>query len=76
MALTLTSKQILDLINDLKKAEPYTFSEMRSIPLDAASGEYNELRCQSARIKRILDGYFKQHPEEDVYGYLDGTCFK
>lgn len=76
MALTLTSKQIINLIDDLKKAEPYTFSEMKAIPLDATSEEYDELRCQSTRIKRILDGYFKQHPEEDIYGYSDGSCFK
>lgn len=76
MALTLTSEQITNLINDLKKAKPYTFNEIRKIPLDASSEEYDELRCQSTRIKRILDNYFKQHPEEDTYGYLDGSCLK
>ena len=76
MALTLTSEQITNLINDLKKAKPYTLNEIRKIPLDASHEEYDELRCQSTRIKRILDSYFKQHPEKDTYGYLDGNCLK
>lgn len=75
MALTLTSEQIISLINDLKKAKPYTLDEIKKIPLDASPEEYDELRCQSTRIKRILDSYFKQHPEKDTYGYLNGSYF-
>lgn len=79
MALKLISSQILDMIEDLKKAVPYTKEELDKIPLDATSENcplYSVERITSTQIKRILDGYFKEHPEEDTYGYLNGSCFK
>jgi len=76
VALKLTSQHIKDFIDIMKKFKPYSREELNQIPLDAPLNQFNEGRIDSARAKRILDNYFKQHPEEDVYGYLDGSCFK
>ena len=75
MALKLTSSQIKTMINEIMIAKPYSREELDQIPLDAPLNEFNECRIDSARAKRILDRYFQLHPEEDVYGYLDGSCF-
>ncbi len=75
MALKLTPQDIEKFVDRIKKFEPYSREELNQIPLDAPLNEFNEGRIASARAKRILDGYFKEHPEEDVYGYLDGSCF-
>lgn len=76
MALKLTSQHINDFISTIKKYKPYSIEELNQIPLDAEMNEFDENRIDSARAKRILDKYFKLHPEEDTYGYLDGSCFK
>ena len=76
VALILTFLQINNFINRIRKFKPYSTEELNQIPLDAPLNEFNEGRIASARAKRILDSYFKEHPEEDVYGYLDGSCFK
>ena len=75
MALKLTPQDIEKFVDRIKKFEPYSREELNQIPLDAPLNEFNECRIDSARAKRILDRYFQLHPEEDVYGYLDGSCF-
>ena len=75
MALKLTPQDIENFINTLRNYKPYSREELNQIPLDAPLNEFNECRIDSARAKRILDRYFQLHPEEDVYGYLDGSCF-
>ncbi len=78
MALKLTSSQIKTMINEIMIAKPYSREERDQIPLDATPENcplYRIDRQMSTEAKRILDRYFQLHPEEDVYGYLDGSCF-
>ena len=79
MALKLTSQHVEKFINTLRNHKPYSREELDQIPLDATPENcplYSIDRGMATRAKRILDSYFKEHPEEDVYGYLDGSCFK
>ncbi|MDE6784337.1 MAG: hypothetical protein K2J26_03025 [Ruminococcus sp.] len=75
MALKLTFQQINEFIDILKRHQPYNRNDKEYCVLDDERLISNG-RETATLAKRILDSYFKQHPEEDVYGYLDGTCFK
>ena len=78
MALKLTPQDIEKFINTLRNYKPYSREELDQIPLDATPENcplYRIDRQMSTEAKRILDRYFQLHPEEDVYGYLDGSCF-
>lgn len=75
MALKLTSQQINEFIDILKKHQPYDKNDKEYCALDGEDLVIDAKRT-STLIKRILDNYFRIYPEEDVYGYLDGNCFK
>lgn len=75
MALKLTSQQINEFIDIIKKYQPYDKNNKEYCVLDD-EGLIIDSRQTATLVKRILDNYFKFYPEEDIYGYLDGNCFK
>lgn len=74
MALKFTYQQINNLIDVLKKNAPYNKNDEETNEMDDRSNGDNG-RETATKAKRLLDGYFKLYPEEDIYGYLDGSCF-
>lgn len=68
MALELTSEQIKELIKLKKCAKPY--SETENSILDDRRTLTIDCRSTATLAKRILDGYFKEHPEDSIENYI------
>ena len=68
MALELTSEQIKEFIKLKNCAEPY--SETEDLILDDRRTLTMDCRSTATLAKRILDGYFKKHPEDSIENYL------
>lgn len=66
MASNFTPQQIKELIEESKSAEHYpksVFHELDGEMLD-------ERRLLATKAQRILDRYFKKHPEDSIENYL------
>ena len=68
MALKLTSSQIKEFIKQMHSAEPYSHNE--TVTLDDTWSLELSNRSAATRAKRILDAYFKEHPEDSMENYL------
>lgn len=76
MVLKLTSKQITEFIEYIKLVKPYSKTDSDKFLLIDDYSLNNDGRGTATMLKKLLDNYFKLYPDEDVYGYLDGSCFK
>ncbi len=66
--LNLSGDKIKKLIKDTKLAEPYTEDDEEYNSLDV---NIDCLRGFATSAKKLLDRYFKQHPEDSIENYLD-----
>lgn len=66
MALKLTSKDLIELVQAAQSAEPYSDDDPEMHMLD---GECNYERMAATKATRILNYYFTEHPEANVFGY-------
>lgn len=69
MALELTSEQIKEFIRQMNCAKPYSHNET-SVLDDRRTLLVTSNRSTATRAKRILDGYFKEHPEDSIENYI------
>jgi hypothetical protein len=68
MGLNFTSSQIKMFIEQSKWAEPY--SENEELVLDDRRLLIEDCKGAATRAKRILDAYFKEHPDDKIENYL------
>lgn len=73
LALKLTSEQIIEFIEYIKSVKPYDNNDKDRFVLDDHRALEDDGKGTSTMLKHLLDEYFKLYPEEDVYGYLDGS---
>lgn len=66
MALKLTLEQLTDLIKSARLAEPYKDDDPELHTLD---GECDYCRMAATKATRILNYYFTEHPEANVFDY-------
>lgn len=67
MALKLTLEDLTDLVKTAQSAEPYKDSDPEMNTLDGH--DYDSARLMATRAARILNHYFTEHPEANVFGY-------
>jgi hypothetical protein len=75
MALNFTPQKIKKLIENSKVAEPYSEDDEVFSTLDGiCKGDFNksvsDKRMFATSAKRLLDAYFKEHPEDRIENYL------
>jgi len=66
MELNFTPQQIKELIEESKSAEHYPESAFYELDGEMFDGR----RLLATKAKRILDEYFKRHPEDSIENYL------
>lgn len=67
MELNLSTDKIKSLIKTSKLAEPYTENDEQ---YDCLDGNIEGLRGIATTAKKMLDRYFKNHPEDSIENYL------
>lgn len=67
MELNFTPQKIKELIERSKSAEHYSKDDDVWSTLD---GDFDDARMLATQAQRILDGYFKRHPEDSIENYL------
>ncbi|MGN0605757.1 MAG: hypothetical protein ACI4JM_04465 [Oscillospiraceae bacterium] len=75
MELNFTPQKIKKLIENSKVAEPYAeddevFSTLDGIWKGDFNASLNDKRMFATSAKRLLDAYFKEHPEDCIENYL------
>ena len=66
MELNFTPQKIKKLIEEAKSAEHYPASVFCELDGEMLDGK----RLLATKAQRILDGYFKRHPEDSIENYL------
>ena len=66
--LNLSRDKIKNLIKTTKLAEPYTENDEQ---YDCLDGNIEGFRGIATSAKKLLDRYFRQHPEDRIENYID-----
>lgn len=69
VALELTSQQIKEFIKQMDCAKSYSYNETCVLD-DRRTSLIISNRSTATRAKRLLDAYFKEHPEDSIENYL------
>ncbi len=67
MALELTMDQLTELVETARSAEPYNDTDPEMNTLDGR--DYDGARLMATRAAHILNHYFSERPETNVFGY-------